>query len=228
MKKVIFCLGIVFLFSGCGKDYTEPPKTPTSATLVFPYENYLCHEGSNITPTESTVLFEWKAGEYTEKYELVLRNMSTGITTSYSTNDLSIAIVIARNTAFKWYIISKSNSLPDTAQSPVWKFYNSGADVESYIPFPAEIISPAMAAIITAPSNVITLDWTGSDVDNDIVGYDVYFGKSAIPPIHLADHKESILENIPVQSNTIYYWKVITKDSKGNSSDSGVFQFKIL
>jgi hypothetical protein len=29
-----------------------------------------------------------------------------------------------------------------------------------------------------------------------------------------------------VVANTTYYWKVITRDTKGNTSDSGVFEFK--
>ena len=229
MKKIILFLNAVFLLLCCNKEQSAPPipQNPTAAKLVFPYQDYLCNVGTNITPTESTVLFEWEESEHTDSYELVLKNVTTGIFTSYTTADTKMPVVIERNTAFKWYVISKSGSVSDTALSATWKFFNAGAAVESYVPFPAEIVSPAMASTITITDNAVTLGWTGSDVDNDIVGYDVYFGKTADPPIIETDIEESILENVPVEPDTIYYWRIITKDATGNSSDSGVFQFKI-
>lgn len=230
MKKVLFFTSLIFLLHGCSKDKSAPPlpQSPTPVQLVFPYENYLCNIGTDITATESTVLFEWEEAENTDQYELILNNVTTGNITSHQTSDLKIPIVLDRNTPFKWYVISKSSAVTDTAQSATWKFFNAGAATESYAPFPAEIVSPAMAATIATTANVIALDWNGSDVDNDIIGYDVYFGTSASPPIIETDVEESILNDVSILPDTIYYWKIVTKDSTGNSSDSGVFQFKIL
>lgn len=230
MKKALFFLSIYFLLFGCGKDNSAPAKSqkPTAAKLIFPFENFLCNVGTDITPTESTILFEWEKGENNDKYELILKNLTTGAFTSYPTTNTEIPIVLERLTPFKWYVISKSNFVIDTTHSATWKFFNAGAAVASYAPFPAEILSPAMAAKITTTASVITLDWTGSDVDNDIVGYDVYFGTTDSPSMIETDLKESILNNVSIQRNTIYYWKIITKDASGNKSDSGVYQFKIL
>lgn len=230
MRKALFYIAILILLLGCGKNSSAPDtaKIPTSAKLIFPFENFLCNEGANITPTESTVLFEWKEGENTDKYELVLKNLTTQKFTSYSTADTRIPIVLERLTPFKWYVVSKSNSVTDTAHSEIWKFYNAGPATTSYAPFPAEILSPAMAETITTAADVISLDWVGSDVDDDIVGYDVYFGTSDSPPIIETDLKESILNNVSITPDTVYYWRIITKDSTGNTSDSGVYQFKIL
>jgi hypothetical protein len=82
-----------------------------------------------------------------------------------------------------------------------------------------------MAATIPYTSN-ITLMWTGKDVDNDIVFYDVYFGINSTPVLYESVVLASEL-SVPVTSSTIYYWRVITKDKQGNSSDSGVYQFKV-
>lgn len=230
MKKAIFLLSLLFLLYGCGEENPVPvvPENPAVATLVFPYENSLCNEGTNITATESTVLFEWKASEYTDMYELTLKSLTTGTITSHQTSKTEISIILNRGTPYSWYVISKSNTVSVTARSATWKFYNAGEAIRSYAPFPAEIISPAMAVTINAAAGVITLDWNGNDVDGDIAGYDVYFGTTATPSIFRSDLSESILNNVPVSSNTIYYWKIITKDLRGNKSDSGVFQFKIL
>ena len=230
MKKVLYFLSLVLIFNGCSKDSPAAvaPLIPTAAKLVFPFENSLCNEGTKITATESTVLFEWEEGENTDNFELKLRNLTTGDITSHETTIAEISIVLQRANPYDWYVISKSNSVSEPAQSGTWKFYNAGEGNLAYTPFPAEIISPDMAEVITTTANFITLDWNGNDVDDDIIGYDVYFGVTASPEIIQSDITESIVNNVPITPNTIYFWKIITKDSQGNKSDSGVFQFKIL
>lgn len=87
---------------------------------------------------------------------------------------------------------------------------------------------PTNAQTLNAVAGKVVLDWSGSDVDNDIAGYDVYLGTTvanmAIVKTNIA---ESITNDIAVANGTTYYWKVVTKDSKGNSSNSETFQFKI-
>lgn len=226
MKKLLLLICLPIFIQGCSEESLA--ESPTMTKLIFPFENSLCNEGTNITPTESTVLFEWEKGVFTDNYELKLKNLISGNETSHLTSNTEIPIVLNRGMPYEWYIISTSNSVSEIAQSATWKFYNAGDATESYAPFPAEIISPMMAESISTSDNVITLDWIGSDIDNDIIGYDVYFGTSTTPSILLSDLNESILNNVSIVSNTIYYWKIITKDTWGNSSDSGVFQFKIL
>ena len=226
MKKLLLLICLPIFIQSCSDESLA--ESPTMAKLIFPFENSLCNEGTNITPTESTVLFEWEEGVFTDNYELILKNIDSGVETSYLTSNTEIPIVLSRGSPYEWYIISTSNSVSESAQSSTWRFYNAGDATESYAPFPAEILSPAMAETLTTSAITITLDWNGSDIDNDIIGYDVYFGTSTTPSILLSDLNESILNNVSIASNTIYYWKIITKDSRGNSSDSGVFQFKIL
>ena len=33
--------------------------------------------------------------------------------------------------------------------------------------------------------------------------------------------------NVVVTAGTTYYWKVVTKDAQGNTSESNMFQFKV-
>lgn len=232
MKKTLFIICLFFLQYGCSSDGTgnnesDTPNNPSIANLVFPFENSLCNEGTNITPTESTVLFEWEASDHTNSYKLELKNLSTGNLTTHQTTATEIPIVLKRGTPYVWYVISESNSVIATAQSAIWQFYNAGEGFQSYAPFPAVIISPAMAETIITAASEITLDWNGNDVDEDIIGYDVYFDTVTPPSLFVSDLNESILNNVPITPDTIYYWKIITKDSQGNSSDSGIYQFKI-
>ena len=224
MKKILLFSTIILLFA-C-KDTIGPAK-PTEVDLIFPFENSECNIGTDSTETESTVMFEWHAARNTDEYELNLKNLSTGDSTAHATTGLNLSIRLKRATPYAWYIVSKSNLTEITAQSAIWKFYNAGVGITSYAPFPAEIVSPKMAETITTTANVISLIWNGGDVDNDIVGYDVYFGTTNALGIIENDLQESTLNNVAVSPNTVYYWKIITKDAHGNSSDSGVYQFKV-
>ncbi|MCF7560244.1 hypothetical protein L3X39_06295 [Sabulilitoribacter multivorans] len=231
---VIICLG--FLVFGCSKssvDDTNPDGenpgdggidvTDKAVALYFPQKNMLCNEGTNLTPTESTVFFEWRAND-SENYKITIENLSTGeIIQDETTTDI-IPIVIKRATAYKWFVESTKGGTAH--KSEVWQFYNAGPGVQSYAPFPAVIVAPNMAESLPTTSSV-TLQWTADDVDDDIVGYDIYFSTDATPSIFSADVAATEL-NVSTASNTIYYWKVITKDSFGNTSDSGIHQFKVL
>ncbi len=233
MKKPLFLFSLVLILCSCSSDSDEGEEgqqtvqNPAASNLIFPFENSLCNVGTDITLTESTVLFEWEGSLNTDSYEVELTNLTTGSTTTHSAIDTNTPIVLSRGTPYSWHVISKSNTVTETAQSASWKFYNAGEAIESYVPFPAEAVSPAMAESIRTTASEIILDWEGNDVDDDIVGYDVYFDITPEPEIRISDLEESMF-NVSIASNTIYYWKIITKDSRGNTSESSTFQFKVL
>jgi len=229
MKKLLYILVLSVIVISCKED-DEPvvEENPKPATLIFPYKNSECNEGTNITATECTVMFEWDASQNTDEYELVITNLNTDVVNSSIGSETKSSVILDRGTPYSWYIISKSFTTDEIAQSSVWNFYNAGISIENYAPFPAEIVSPTFAEIIKNHNNNVTLFWIGNDLDNDIIGYDVYFGDSKEPELFKNDVLESILIDIPVIANTIYYWKIITKDKKGNRSDSGVYEFKIF
>lgn len=228
MKKVLYIISLIVLQYACSSDGNETAElqNPLSADLIFPHNNSLCNEGTNITPTQSTVLFEWKASKNTDNYSLELKNIKTGTVTSHLTSETQIPIVLERATQYAWYVVSKSNSVEATSQSEVWQFYNAGDGSQNFVPFPAQILYPAMAETISQTTSDISLEWSGSDLDDDITGYDLYFGTENPPALFSNDLSESTL-TVPVSTATIYYWYIITKDATGNTSNSGTYQFKI-
>ncbi|MDO5980233.1 hypothetical protein [Flavivirga spongiicola] len=222
-------LGAIVFNCGGGSDDPEPtptPKNPEAASLVYPEQNSECTTGTNVTATNSTVEFEWDTSTNTDTYELTLKNLVTTDETKHTSSTNKISLELLKATPYSWYIISKSNSVTNTAQSQTWKFYNAGDGVISYAPFPAEVIAPVNDANI-ATTDKVTLDWNGSDVDNDIAAYDVYFGTTASPPSFKTNQLESLLEDVSVTSATTYYWYIITKDEQGNNSQSETFKFTI-
>jgi len=216
----------VILVFGCSKSEDVILQNPTAAKLVFPFENSLCNVGTDVTDSQSKVLFEWKPGNYTDSYKVVIKNGFNDNETTYNTTNTEIAIVLNRATPYQWHVISESDAVNQTAQSEIWQFYNAGQGIQSYAPFSAMLYYPAMAEKISNVSEV-TLKWTGNDLDNDIVGYDIYFSKENDPTIFFNNLNANELM-VPVTPNTIYFWKVITKDALGNTSVSSIYQFEML
>lgn len=230
MKNISLILAILFITIGCKNDDDTndvAPEVPTDFALIFPFENSECNEGTNITDTESTVLFEWETSQNADGYELVIRDLNSNQEGSVMATDTRVPIVLQRATPYSWYVIARSDEADSVTQSATWKFYNAGDGIEAYAPFPAEIVFPAMSQTISAPSGTITLDWNSQDVDNDIESHDIYFGTTNPPELFAQSVSNSEFTNVSVSANTIYYWKVITIDSRGNQSDSGIFQFEV-
>lgn len=226
--------GLIIFMLGCSNPSDGNPENgsgnggsrdePTGVLLVFPNEDSLCNEGTDLTPTESTVFFEWEPNDNALNYILSIENLSTGIVSLYETEDFIYPVTIERAQPFRWFV--SYDFLGETKESAIWNFYNAGPGVQTYAPFPAEIISPTMAQSI--PSiNSVTLNWNGNDVDNDIIDYDVYFGVNNPPSLNTSATVANQL-TVSVVPGTIYYWKVITKDAAGNTSESGVYQFRVL
>jgi len=230
MIQSIASLAAVLLLFSCstGGDGDSNGSNPTVSTLVFPLNNSECLAGTAVSATESKVSFEWNAADNADSYTLYVKNLNTQITTQYNAGvATSMEITLIKGTPYSWYVVSKSaatNTTPTTSEK--WKFYNAGNGVVNYAPFPAEVIAPLMSISISATT--VNFQWEASDVDSDIVDYKVYLDTNHNPSTLIGTVTSKNLNNIAVASNKSYYWKVVTKDSAGNTSHSAVFQFKTL
>jgi hypothetical protein len=230
MRRELLILLAIIILMGCGKKGADTPvntpTAPTAAILSFPAQSAVCTTGAIISDTISTIIFTWSAASNAESYDLYLKNLLTSVTTTQSTGQPQLSVNLARNTPFSWYVISKSSKTSATAQSDTWKFYNAGKGTVYYAPFPADLTSPTFGQVVT--TTTINLTWKGSSVLNGtIANYDVYFGTSTIPYLLKSGVTDSFLSNVNVTTKSTYYWKIITRDILGNTSDSGVFQFSV-
>jgi hypothetical protein len=222
IKRILGLLVILFIVS-CSKKDQAP--APGMATLIAPLKDQPCLTGTVLSATESTVAFAWATSQNTTSYDITIKNLLTQTenTQSVSTNKASVKLL--RNTPYAWYITSKSSKTTAVTKSDTWKFYNAGAGIVTYAPFPAEITSPAFGAIINAGTSTVNLTWKGSSVSSNIVAYDVYFGPANNPAMFRNHITDSFVNNVTVGANTTYYWRVVTIDANGNISDSGTYNF---
>lgn len=216
---------VAFVMLGCKKK--EPPKPPESAQLVFPEKNSECTTGQDITTVTSEVEFRWQAASNTETYELRATNLNTNTTQTINTSSTAAKLPLSKGAPYSWVVTSKNTAVLETVKSEAWQFYNSGFE-STYAPFPAEILAPKMGATAFRDiNNDIALSWSGADVDNDIDGFDIYFSTENPPKVLVfSPGANGAMRKVSVEANTIYFWKVITKDKEGNTSDSGIFQFR--
>ncbi len=225
-RSSLIILLAMFLVS-CKKN-PDPIPVPEKVVLISPASNEACLTGVIISPTKSSVTFTWNAATNANSYEVVVKNLLTGAINSQNSINANLTLVLERNMPYSWYVTSKSNLTTGTSQSDIWKFYNVGTGVINYPPFPAEIIAPLMGQRINAPTGKIKLQWSGADADNDIIAYDIYFGTlSTVPALLMANVVDTFLDNVNISSGTTYYWKVVTKDSKGNTSSTNSYQFTV-
>lgn len=217
---------IVILSVACGKD--DSPPAPEGALLIFPEENSECTTGTSLNGSESQVTFRWNISKNTDSYTLTVVNLDTNVPQNLSTSLTSASLTIAKGTPFAWSVTSRNSKSDQVATSETWLFYNAGAQT-SYAPFPAQLISPASGSTVQKDiANEVLLEWSGADVDNDIESYEIYFSATNPPETLVGTNTTFDTElSVSVESGAVYYWKVVTTDLEGNTSDSGVFDFKV-
>lgn len=224
--RVFSVILVGMLLFGCKKD---APKSPEAVLLSLPAKNTECAPVQTSSESANVVRFTWLAADHAETYELRVTNLNTGTTQTKSTQLLSETLPLQKGTPFSWVVISKNTKVQKTSTSEKWMFYNPGAQT-SYAPFPAEIISPKLSeSVFKDINNEITLEWSGFDLDNDIADFDLYFSTETPPATLIGTFASgSSAKKVSVSSKTVYYWKVVTKDENGNTSDSGIFSFKVF
>jgi len=220
----VLLLGVA-LISSCKKD---PPKPPEKVLLTSPAKNSECTPIRSTNTTSNAVQFNWQAAKFAESYDLSVTNLDTG--TSQRELDLRATTHIfslQKGALYSWSVVSRNSQTETTALSASWLFYNPGSQT-TYAPFPAEVISPKPGSTVFKDiNNEVTLSWSGADIDNDIESYEIYFSTENPPEVLIDSPTANTTEKkVSVASNTIYYWKVITKDIAGNTADTGILDFR--
>lgn len=226
MRIIKVLLMALFIVAGCKKK--NPPQPPEAVLLVFPGKNSECTVGNDISATTREVDFKWQKANNAETYELRVTEINTNTTQTISTPALSARLPIRKGTAFSWLVLSKNTMVPEKISSDTWRFFNAGSET-TRPPFPAEIIAPEIGATIFKDiNNEVVLSWSATDLDNDIEGFDIYFD-TVSPPVTIltSPNAGTMVQKVSVTADTVYYWKVVTKDSEGHSSDSGIFDFRV-
>jgi len=232
MKKIIILSFFVFsiALASCsgsadggnngGGDTPDPtgPVAPKAATLSKPANNSECLE-------VEAVKFEWNKSDDTTSYTLTIKNLLTSEFISQTTTSTSAEVTLSKGNPYSWYIIS-TNTGTATATSNKWKFYLSGEAQKNHAPFPADILAPKPGETVNAGS--IQLSWSFSDIDSsDTHTFDIYLDTKDGSTVYASNYTAT-KRSINLSDPGTYYWKIVTKDNHGSTSDSGVSTFIVI
>lgn len=222
-KYILFTFLTIIFFSCSKGDDTVSNQKPSAAVLISPLKDAECNQGNKISDSESQVLFEWNASDNTDKYTITIKNLENQITESFNSTNPRLERNLLRGIPYSWSVTSKSNTSDEIATSEIWKFYNAGEGTQNYVPFPADLVSPIMGNTVETS---VSLEWSGSDIDEDIEEYDVYLATANPPTTLKGTTSTTTMSNLSLEAGRVYYWKVLTKDKHGNNSESPVFEFR--
>lgn len=224
MKQFSALLLSILILQSCGVDseVLDYSSNNTSITLVYPENNSESNNGLLISDSQNELIFLWMDENNNTPYTVHITNNNTFQNQILESNETQLPIVLEIGSAYTWYVTNSSGSV-----SQSWSFANNSSSIESSKPLPAEAISPVSGASISRTSTSVNLIWKGEDSDEDIVGYDLYFGKTTNPTLLEELIKGTRYDDIPVEAGETYYWKIITRDSVGNESTSAIFSFTV-
>jgi hypothetical protein len=223
MRLCIYFLSLILIWS-CG---SEPIPEPQATVLIAPADLNECTTALVLSETERQVKFQWTLALNTDSYELVVVNTLTNARYEKTSSLLTESIVLTSGASYRWYVNSKSLLSSAVGKSSVRQFYLEGSQDESYLPFPAVLLRPENQSIVDLESlGDFLFDWEGYDLDEDIVSYAVYLGKTE-------DNLDLVQEGLTVSQLSLsldtgerYFWQIITLDSEGNTSKSEVYSFQ--
>lgn len=216
-KFIILSLVLFGCSGGSGDDNPASPvsknNVPTIPILIYPSNNLLC--------INNILEFEWNASTdldgdgITYKIEVAKDNQFTQIAFNSNLSTTKKAFTLEKGIAYYWRVQAIDSKKESSNYSSVFNLYTEGIGVSNHLPFAPELVKPEFNS--TEPPGDITLEWVGSDADNDPLTFDVYFGTNN-PPTLLAENQNEqsfIVTTIP---SSTYYWTIVVKDDKGGET----------
>ncbi len=213
---------------GSGGDTPDPDpdpinKAPSTPSLVYPSANLLCIDNS--------IEFKWNAStdpdgdNISYVIQIAKDNAFTNIVETVTNSSTTRTISLEKGVAYYWRVNAKDSKNNYSAYTSANSFYTEGIGVSNYVPFSPSIVSPSLNAVVT--ESTATLEWDASDVDDDPLTYDVYFGTDNPPTSKKAtDQSGKTYTTASLNSSTDYYWKVVVKDGNGGEAIGQVWNFK--
>ncbi len=237
MKKISLLIASVFLLASCGGgddndsspsvDQEVPPVIPSVnqapskvESLIFPTNNLLC--------TTNTLKFEWSASTDSDgdkiSYQLEISkdNQFSKLDQSFKVSETFQTVTLEKNLAYYWRVKATDKKNASADYSNINQFYTEGEGEINYLPFAPQRVAPTVENITATSTN---LEWNCSDVDNDILTYDVYFDTVNPPLTKVGDNQSASSLNVNLNPATTYYWKIVAKDNNSGESISQIWSF---
>jgi len=232
MKKILYILAFSVICASCssgsnddGGGGQKQDSTPSVPVLVFPSQDQLCIDNS--------INFTWNASTNEDgssviyTFEVATDNQFSNIVVSEVQTALSKIVTLDKGVAYYWRVKGKSTKNIESGYSPTSQFYTEEIPNINNLPFSPANTAPFIGQTFDGVSS-IDLQWTASDVDQDPLKFDVYFGKDKNALVLVSENTESNTYQVtPDAAQTTYYWKIIVKDNKSGEAIGPLWHFKV-
>lgn len=211
MKSLIKLTLCFVLLTSCGGSKDSPKETPKDEelgafNLVFPDNNLICTEGEDINNNEVSISFIWSASKNATSYEFTLTNLDNNEVINETVSSTSLDLTLPKGSQFTWSVSAVLNN--SKKESTSWNFYSEGVTVENYAPFPASI------TVEDNNNGTVNINWTGSDLDNDIAHYTLM-----VDDVVLLDNTTNVSYSAhQITYGTTFKITIITEDTIGHTS----------
>lgn len=229
MKKVyryiIAIVSIVIVISCSGDDDEGTPilqnQSPTVPNLVFPTNNLTC--------TGVDLEFAWNTATDADGdmvsyvIEIAAENSFANVLFTAVTIDAKKIFDLEKGITYYWRVKSRDDKGNDSDYATAQSFFTEPEASTNSLPSVPEVMSPTLGDRVSGTT--VTLDWGASDADIDALVYDVYFGTSDSPVLVGENLTVSELK-VSVSPTTIYYWRVVVKDTQQNATMGQLWNFR--
>lgn len=223
----LIVVGVLLISCSGSDDSTPDPQpinnAPTQPLIITPANNLLC--------IDNVVQFMWEAATDPDgdnvKYQLQLatnNQFTENVQTFSNITGTSHQLTLNKGVAYYWRVKTTDSKGLSSEYSNVFQFYTEGDGDSNHIPFAPNVVTPALHQIIQ--TSTTQLKWTASDVDNDPLTYDVYFGTVNPPTTIVAENLTANAFDVTLDPSTNYYWRIIVNDGNGGKSIGQVWNFK--
>lgn len=239
-NNILYVIFIYLIVVSCSGGGDEPTPTPTPNPTPNPTpeaQNTAPSVPGLVSPTpaqlciSNTVVFGWNVSVDAESNNPIVYQLQIATDNLFTQNVITKEIstpthteLLVKGKAYYWRVKATDSKGAASAYSTVSSFFTEGTAVTNHAPFLPQLVAPVANAIITLTTT--TLKWTGSDIDNDVLSYDVYLGTTSSPSTKVVDNKTTTSYDATLQATTIYYWKVVVKDAKGGETQGQVWSFR--
>jgi hypothetical protein len=202
----------VLLSLNCSDDKVSNSNVPAAPTNLI---------GHALTP--SSIIIYWADNSNNETSFLVYRR-------EVDTDWVQIAAApqnwvtytdsLLRDTTSYWYYVVARNAIGSSAATGT-------VTIATFVlgTFPSIPNEPYPANGSEVQPPIISLAWQCTDLDNDPLLFDVYFGIDSMPPLIQTNLAGDSFEVDNLQYNTTYYWKVVAEDNDNHLAISPLWNF---
>jgi hypothetical protein len=212
-------IALAVLWTSCTDD------SPTAPGNGAPRTPYSPSPADGAVYGRPTLDLSWKCSDPDGDilvYAVQVREHDVYVVFSATTEntEMETGLTLLRETLYTWRV-SATDGL-EVTHGPWWSF--TTPEWSNLPPYPPADPIPADGA--EGISLTTTLFWVAGDPDqDDVLTFDVYLGTDADPPLAAAGRTQTSWAPPALEYSTGYYWRVVSKDSRGDSTSSAVWTF---